>query len=96
MTPVTIELLLKAYYLGDGIQLGQSQAHDEGIRYLESNGLIRYDVDTFRATEKGHAMVSMICRIPIPVKKTVWVDPRETEEGDFDGIIMYQKFSHER
>jgi hypothetical protein len=35
---------------------------------------------TFALTAKGKAYVEMICRVPLPEKKEVWIDPRDGEQ----------------
>jgi len=35
---------------------------------------------TFKLTAKGKAYVEMICRVPLPEKKEVWIDPRDGEQ----------------
>jgi hypothetical protein len=35
---------------------------------------------TFVLTAKGKAYVEMICRVPLPEKKEVWIDPRDGEQ----------------
>ena len=35
---------------------------------------------TFALTARGKAYVEMICRLPLPEKKEVWIDPRDGEQ----------------
>jgi hypothetical protein len=35
---------------------------------------------TFALTARGKAYVEMICRVPLPEKKEVWIDPRDGEQ----------------
>jgi len=35
---------------------------------------------TFALTAKGKAYAEMICRVPLPEKKEVWIDPRDGEQ----------------
>jgi len=35
---------------------------------------------TFALTARGKAYVEMICRVPLPEKKEVWIDPRNGEQ----------------
>ena len=35
---------------------------------------------TFALTARGKAYVEMICRVPLPERKEVWIDPRDGEQ----------------
>lgn len=83
MSPVVIEMMLKAYYLGGGLPEDageQSPAAREGIQQLENAGLIEKDSLKvgWHATERGRVYVGMLENTPLPVKE--WVDPRGEEE----------------
>ncbi len=80
MNAITLEMLLKAYYLGDGLSEKcrlQSKAHHEGFKRLKANKLISYMPTRkgFQLTDCGRLFVKMILETPLPIKD--WVDPRK-------------------
>lgn len=76
MTPLQIEILLHCYY-SQCLWPRHSPASDEGHSILTNAGLIQFDGGRgyYTATSKGHAHVSQLCRLPLPV--SAWV----TEDG---------------
>src|ERR1043165_5489157 len=43
---------------------------------------------TFALTARGKAYVEMICRVPLPEKKEVWIDPRDGEQ--YGGVSFFE------
>ena len=85
-TPET-EILMLSMLAVNG-QMNQAEltavaGHEESsLTQLMDAGLVEQwgGGRTFALTAKGKAYVEMICRVPLPEKKEVWIDPRDGEQ----------------
>jgi hypothetical protein len=71
MNAVTLELLIKLYYLPiESIVWSDSHSEAKGVKALEALGLIDAD---YLMTEKGITHVETLLALPLPIQK--WVSP---------------------
>ena len=73
-TPSNLELLLHCHYSPIPHPRYNAPAIQEGIAYLEHNGMIVcVGTPMYRPTEKGKAFIQYLLDVPFP--KAVWVIP---------------------
>ena len=75
-TPVELVVLLRCHYEADGPSNNDSPAVAKALSRWEGLGCVRYEDYHWEITQKGRAMVGMICQTPLP--EQVWADPRAT------------------
>ena len=76
-------MLLMLAVNGEMNQADLTAVHEEGpLTELMNAGLVGQwgGGRTFALTARGKAYVEMICRVPLPEKKEVWIDPRDGEQ----------------
>ena len=76
-------MLLMLAVNGEMNQADLTAVHEESpLTELMNAGLIGQwgGGRTFALTARGKAYVEMICRVPLPEKKEVWIDPRDGEQ----------------
>jgi hypothetical protein len=78
-----ILMLLMLAVNGEMNQADLTAVHEESpLTELMNAGLVGQwgGGRTFALTARGKAYVEMICRVPLPEKKEVWIDPRDGEQ----------------
>jgi len=78
-----ILMLLMLAVNGEMNQADLTAIHEESpLTELMNAGLVGQwgGGRTFALTARGKAYVEMICRVPLPEKKEVWIDPRDGEQ----------------
>ena len=80
MTPLHIQILLHHHCTPTPFPQAGSPAGKSFTKELVDRGLLTLDAkkpDRIRTTNKGKALVSMLCKTPDPVE--AWFDPRTKE-----------------
>jgi hypothetical protein len=80
-TPVELETLLKCYYIGleEGI-ITRPPSISDAILTLCSHNLVELDkIKVYKTTDRGAALVKLLCETPLPVEIKKWIDPRFEE-----------------
>ena len=82
VTPVVIEVLMRAHYIVD--YTPDTLQESSIIAFLLAEGVVHLISATghccYTTTLKGQAWVRAICHTPIPEVKMVFIDPRTMEE----------------
>ncbi len=72
MTPLQIEILLHCHVSGGVEPSGpRVSVEEEAITYFLENDLVEACGDYYSTTDKGDALVSHICSLPLPTK--TWI-----------------------
>ena len=85
MTPLQIEVLLHCATSGSPFPRADAPAVVEAIKYFLNNYLIEGSDDYYTTTDRGEALVNLLCQVSFPVKG--WVDK--------DGKLVGERYPKE-
>ena len=72
MTPLEIEVLIHCHTCNAPHPRLNAPAVAGAIRDFENEGVVRPYADYYKTTDKGKAMVILLCSIPFPTQQ--WID----------------------
>lgn len=78
MTPHDISVLLHHHGSNAKWPLGQTNAYKSSINWMLAAGILEYADALPHTTERGAALVEMLCATPLPIP--AFVDPRDGKQ----------------